>query len=148
MRDPCATIKAIELGKVEVRIAGKTFCGAPYVLRGFAEKDEGDWRLKQLTEMLEKWARWRCPEEMASALREWLGADGLNFFRECKADHDTVSPVLKTAGSTAIPHPVHLREGMQIRNWMRKRPECEGWDAHDYDDRWTTAVEAAIGESG
>ena len=68
------------------------------------------------------------------------------FFRDCLKDHGTVSPILMTAGSMAIPHPVHFREGMQIRNWMRDRPECEGWNDNDFDNRWETAVKAAIGD--
>lgn len=43
-----------------------------------------------------------------------------------------------------IPHPVHFREGMQIRNFMREQPECKGWTDHEYDDNWVKAVEQAL----
>jgi hypothetical protein len=46
-----------------------------------------------------------------------------------------------------IPHPVHFREGMQVRNWMRTQGETHGWTACDYDDTWAALVERAIDES-
>lgn len=43
-----------------------------------------------------------------------------------------------------IPHPVHAREGMIIRNAMRKSGLCKDWDAHDYDDNWIRVVILAL----
>ena len=43
-----------------------------------------------------------------------------------------------------IPHPIHFREGMQIRNALRGSGLCEGWDDHDLDDNWAEIVERAI----
>jgi hypothetical protein len=43
-----------------------------------------------------------------------------------------------------LPHPVHFREGMTVRNFMRGTGLCEGWDAHDYDDNWVELVELSL----
>ena len=39
---------------------------------------------------------------------------------------------------------MHFREGMQVRNSMRDHPDCEGWDAHDYDGAWVRVVELCL----
>jgi len=41
---------------------------------------------------------------------------------------------------------VHLREGMQIRNWMRQQDECKNWTDIDFDDNWTILIEKTINE--
>ena len=78
-----------------------------------------------------------------TAVREWLGPDGLKFFRDVKEEHGEVNVVLTIPGSR-IPHPIHFREGMQIRNVLRKSGLCKGWSDHDLDDRWAEIVEQAI----
>lgn len=59
------------------------------------------------------------------AVREYLGEENLRFFRHLKGLKGEVFPVLKlNYRKKGIPvHPVGLREGMQIRNWMRDFPE-------------------------
>jgi len=86
------------------------------------------------------------PDTVAVALREWLTPKGVRFFQLLKSFHGTVSPVLRlNAKRKFIPaHPIHFREGMQVRNFLRSLPECADWDAHDYDESWAAAVEAAI----
>jgi len=84
-------------------------------------------------------------DSLVGAVTGFLRGEGLAFFRECQEKHGTVSPVL-TEGK--MPWPVHLREGMQVRNFMRKRPECEGWTDHDFDNTWKQVVELAIKEQG
>jgi len=86
------------------------------------------------------------PESLVEKLHGFLGEDGLSFFRECQTDHGTVSPVLtvKLDGGRAFPHPVHFREGMQVRNAMRGFDECESWDDHDLDNHWQKVVEQAL----
>ncbi len=71
----------------------------------------------------------------------WIGDDELNWFKELKENHGSYSPVLMGGG---IPHPVQFREGMQIRNWMRKHPDCSDWNDNDYDDNWTLLVEKTL----
>ena len=87
-------------------------------------------------------------------IREFLREDGIKFFRECKEKTGTVMPVLTLTENGVsfekerggIPHPVHFREGMTIRNRMRKMAQCADWHDEDYDDNWATAVEQAISE--
>ena len=61
--------------------------------------------------------------ELLQAVRDWLGEGGISFFQECLDEHGRVDPIL---GDGPIPHPVHFREGMQVRNFLRTRPECKG----------------------
>ena len=88
----------------------------------------------------------QVPDHVVAALREWLGPKGVRYFQLLKSFHGTVSPVLRlNAARKFIPvHPVHLREGMQVRNFLRGFPECSEWNAHDYDNNWMAVVEAAI----
>lgn len=85
------------------------------------------------------------PDSLVEKMKKFLTADGINLFRGYLEEHGTVSPVIpiKTARQT-IPHPVHFREGMQVRNFMRGCEECEGWDDHAFDDTWAAVVERAI----
>jgi len=80
---------------------------------------------------------------LVQATRDWLGAPGLEVFREYLQVYGRVDPVFKKEGST-IPHMVHLREGMQVRNFLRMRSECAGWGAHKLDDFWAEVVTRAI----
>ena len=79
-------------------------------------------------------------EEIVQQIKEWLSASGVSFFREMQEKHGTVSPVLIECG---IPHPVHFREGMQVRNKLRDITKYS-WTDHEYDDLWTTVIEKAI----
>lgn len=76
-------------------------------------------------------------------LREWLGDENVRYFRLLKSLTGTYSPVLHlNSKRKGIPtHPVHFREGMQIRNWMRNQPEFNGWDSERLDSYWSILVE-------
>jgi len=74
-------------------------------------------------------------------LKEWLRQDGVNFFKEIKEKYGEVDAVYMDGG---IPHPVHLREGMQVRNFLRKLPECKNWNDIDFDDNWVAIIEEVI----
>jgi hypothetical protein len=76
-------------------------------------------------------------------LRVYLGKGGIEFFRMCKREHGSYSPILPGDG---IPHPVHFREGLHIRNFMRGSGLCEGWDDLDYDNNWEEVVRLAVEE--
>lgn len=78
--------------------------------------------------------------ELIRQVREWLGEDGIRFFREVKQEHGKVDAVWNEGG---IPHPVHFREGMQVRNKLRELTNFS-WTAHEYDDRWVGIIEEAI----
>ena len=86
-------------------------------------------------------------EEMA-AFKEWLGEDGIRYFRHLKGLKGTVVPVLKlnkekNAGVPAWP--VHFREGMQIRNWLRANTELgKKLDSIELDDCYVNILEEVI----
>lgn len=79
-------------------------------------------------------------EELISDIREWLGSDGVDFFRQIKENHGRIDACWNEGG---IPHPVHFREGMQIRNKMRELTNFS-WTDHDYDNHWVEVIEKAI----
>jgi len=81
------------------------------------------------------------PEELLTKLRKWLTPNGIRFFKELKEKYGTILAVYMEG---SIPHPVHLREGMQIRNWMREQAEFKDFTAHDYDNFWSYLIERAI----
>lgn len=85
-------------------------------------------------------------ETLAIKLYEWLGEENVIYFKHLKGLTGTVSPVLKlNVKRKFIPtHPVHFREGMQIRNFLRSQPECITWSDHDFDNNWIKVVELCI----
>jgi len=82
--------------------------------------------------------------ELVAYLHDWLGPRGLAFFRRLRRWTGEVSPVFGMKSNRPIPHPVHLREGMTVRNAMRRSGHCESWTDHDLDDNWADAVTAAL----
>lgn len=85
-------------------------------------------------------------KSLVTKLSKWLGDDNLRYFKHLKGLKGTYCPVLKlNKKRKGIPaHPVHLREGMQIRNWMRGQDECKDWSGHDFDNNWTKLIDLAI----
>jgi len=88
---------------------------------------------------------------IVAALRAWLGKDGYEFFVEMLATHGTVSAVFSVPYGNEefgpqkyFPHPVHFREGMQVRNFLRGLPETGTWTDHDYDNLWAPLVTEAV----
>lgn len=101
-------------------------------------------------------------QELRHRLRKWLGEDGISFFRKVKEKYGRVDAcwvegdfddgsenmtelrkALHQCRHPSIPHSVHFREGMQVRNFLRTI-FGDTWTAHDYDNRWATLVEEAI----
>lgn len=60
-------------------------------------------------------------QQHIDALRKYLGEENIRYFRHLKGLKGCVYPVLRlNFNKKHIPvHPVGLREGIQIRNWMR-----------------------------
>jgi len=102
-------------------------------------------------------------QKVRQKLRKWLGKDGISFFREIKEKHGRVDAcwlegseddpdktvlanAIEKAKFPGIPHPVHFREGMQVRNFLRTI-FGDTWTAHDYDNRWAELIEDAIREN-
>ena len=81
---------------------------------------------------------------LVKEVHKWLGEDGLKFFRETKENYGEVNAVYPEPGIPKIPHAVHFREGMQVRNFLRSLDECKDWDAHELDNTWADIIEAAI----
>jgi hypothetical protein len=89
-----------------------------------------------------------------------LGEEGIKFFRRVKKHKGVVSCVLtqdeaKAAHCSAlpwpqksrgVPHPIHFREGMWVRNRLRSSGLCEDWSDHELDDNWAKIVVEAISE--
>jgi hypothetical protein len=80
-------------------------------------------------------------EDLINKTRTWLGDDGIRFFSEIKDVHGTLNACWDEGG---IPHPVHFREGMQVRNFLRNSGLCDTWVDHDFDDNWMLVIEKAI----
>lgn len=77
-------------------------------------------------------------------VKDWLGPKGISFFRTVKLVKGSIdTAVLRTKGPIPA-HPIHFREGMQVRNFLRSCPETANWTDHDYDDRWGAIVEEVI----
>jgi len=85
--------------------------------------------------------------EIISRTQKWLGKEGISFFTKVHKEHGTLNCCLEPDVISGItcPHPVHFREGMQVRNFLRTLEETECWDAHDFDNRWELIVKKAIG---
>ncbi len=100
--------------------------------------------------------------ELRKKLRKWLGENGISFFRKVKEKYgrvdacwvegdfddgsDGMTELRKAIEETQhppIPHPVHFREGMQVRNFLRAI-YGKTWNDHDYDNRWADLVDDAI----
>lgn len=77
---------------------------------------------------------------IVAELKKWLGSKGLGHFRDIKTKYGRLDAVWNEGG---IPHCVHFREGMQIRNKLRELTNYS-WTDHEYDDRWVEYVEKAI----
>lgn len=90
-------------------------------------------------------------EEVLSAapkLAEFLGPRGVRYFQLLHQFHGGIPLAVqlnaKRKGMSF--HPIHLREGMQIRNFLRDLPECSDWDEnkHEMDDNYLRVLCAAI----
>ena len=80
-------------------------------------------------------------QSLVDYIKEHIGQDGIDQFRKIKDVHGRLDAVWMEG---AIPHCVHFREGMQIRNLMRTSGLCEGWDDIDLDNHWMSVVEKCI----
>lgn len=80
-------------------------------------------------------------DELVYATRKWLGKDGIELFKDIKNKYGEISACWMDG---PIPHPVHFREGMQVRNFLRMTNLCKEWSDHDLDSNWTKVIEKAI----
>jgi hypothetical protein len=55
--------------------------------------------------------------ELYAKLLAWLGYDGVAFFQMCVDTYGGMTEAVWSEGG--IPHAIHFREGMQVRNFLR-----------------------------
>ena len=79
--------------------------------------------------------------ELVEKTREWLGEDGRAFFKKCLEEHGKIDAVYEEG---RIPHAVHFREGMSVRNFLRGTGLCDHWTDHDFDNSWVDIVRRAL----
>lgn len=86
------------------------------------------------------------PNSLLEEMYDYLGEENLRWFKHLKGLTGTYSPVLKlNVKRKGIPaHPVHLREGMQIRNFLKEQTECNAWHHLDFENGWTDVIEATV----
>lgn len=82
------------------------------------------------------------PDELIDRVAEWLEYDGAAFFQMCCDEYGSPDSACWLDGT--LPHSVHFREGMQVRNFMRSTGLCEDWDAHQFDNNWGSVVMVAV----
>lgn len=81
-------------------------------------------------------------EEFYSDFLKWLGDDGIKFFKHILEKYSKVDAIWMEEGN--IPHIVHFREGMQVRNKMRSSGYFENYTDHDFDNNWAKIIVEAI----
>ena len=79
--------------------------------------------------------------EIIEKLLNFLGYDGISFFIMCLDEYNDICPVWS---EYEIPHPVHFREGMMIRNFLRSLDETKDWNGHDFDNNYQSYILSAI----
>ena len=85
----------------------------------------------------------KISKKLIKKTKEWLRKDGITFFRGVKEQYGKINAVWL---EDKIPHAVHFREGMRVRNFMRSSGLCEGWDDHDFDNNWINLIKKCIKE--
>jgi hypothetical protein len=85
-------------------------------------------------------------QQLAERVRAWLGRRELRWFRLLIHRHGEIPLAVRLNFKRKhIPaHPIHWREGMQIRNFLRRQPECAEVSHHDLEDNWRRIVERAV----
>jgi hypothetical protein len=73
-------------------------------------------------------------------IKKWLGIQGINFFKDIKRKYGTLLAVWDEGG---IPHCVHFREGMSVRNKLRELTDGN-WSSNEYDNTWVDIIEECI----
>jgi hypothetical protein len=76
----------------------------------------------------------------------FLGEENIRWFAHVKGLKGEIDAVLRlNMKRKFLPvHPIHLREGMQIRNFMRGLPECKHWPQDTFEHGWIEVVEELI----
>lgn len=92
--------------------------------------------------------QYKLSQDEMNNFKNWLGESGIRYFRHLEGLKGTVVPVLKLnkEKNAGVPvYPVHYREGMQIRNWLRENTELgKKLDSVELDDCYVSILEEAI----
>lgn len=91
--------------------------------------------------------QYKLSQDEMNNFKNWLGESGIKYFRHLEGLKGTVIPVLKlNASKKGIPvYPVHLREGIAIRNWLRKHTELgKTLNSTELDDCYVDILKEAI----
>lgn len=81
-------------------------------------------------------------EDLVQKLKTWLGKDGMNFFSDLKKKYNRIDAIWMEG---SIPHVVHFREGMQVRNFLKDHTD---WNSHELDEKWIGLIEECIKTEG
>lgn len=86
------------------------------------------------------------PDTLLNRFFEWMGRDNIIWFKHIKGLKGQLNCVLKlNYQKKKIPvHPIHLREGMAVRNFLRMQPECKEWQHEDFEHHWVTIIEKSF----
>lgn len=85
-------------------------------------------------------------QSILDKVRSFLGEENIRWFSHVKGLKGSINTVLRhNFNKKHIPvHPIHLREGMRIRNFLRGLPECDKWTHEDFEHKWIDVIELLI----
>ena len=78
-------------------------------------------------------------DTLVAKAKKWLGKDGIKFFSDVKCKYEKIATACWMDGP--IPHPVHFREGMQVRNWLRDNSD---WDFDKIENHWDELINQVL----
>jgi len=74
-------------------------------------------------------------KKLINKAKKWLGKNGIKFFRDVQTKYGKIATACWM--HEGIPHPVHFREGMQVRNWLRTNSD---WDFDRIENHWDELI--------
>lgn len=86
------------------------------------------------------------PEAITQQVADYLGEENIRYFKHIRGLKGEINTILRLNRSKkGIPfHPIHLREGMQIRNFLRSLDECKDWHHLDFENEWITILDILV----
>jgi len=86
------------------------------------------------------------PDSLVIKVADYLKPKGIHYFKTLQKIHKTFAPVLRTKlkSGGVLPHPVHFREGMQLRNFLRIQDECKDWSQEELDANWQRVIKRVV----
>jgi hypothetical protein len=86
------------------------------------------------------------PPTVLTATYKFLGEENIRWFGHVKGLKGSINTVLHlNYAKKKIPvHPIHFREGMQVRNFLRGLPECKDITFEDMEGYYIEVIEKLI----